>query len=91
MSDVAKDLGVSVGELAELLSKYDNTPKKAATALTEAERNHSLEHYTRKHEVKDFNDYFAMQDQKPAPAEAKPEPAKAEKKSALAARQDPFT
>lgn len=86
LSDVAKDLGVSVGELAELLSKYDNTPKKAATALTETELNHIFEHYTRKHEVKDFNDYFAMQDQKPAPAEAKSEPAKAEKKSAPAGK-----
>ncbi len=78
LSDVAKDLNVSVNELTELLLKCDTTPKKPTVALTDGELDFVFNHYTQKNQVKNFNEYFAVMDQRPAvkaPVEAPAAPA----------------
>ena len=82
LGDVAKDINVAANEIIELLQKWDQTPKKAATALSDEELNYIFEFYTQKNEVKSFDSYFALLDQKPekkAKAVSKP----AEKKLSL--------
>ena len=60
VQDIAKDMGVDRSEIIELLDKtFGGTPKKAQTALTPREVSYVLAKYSDKHEVKDFNDYFA--------------------------------
>ena len=59
LSDAAKDLNVSSQELIDLFAEKGDTKKKAATSLTEDEMNTILEHYTKLHEVKNFDEYFA--------------------------------
>ncbi len=77
VQDIAKDMGADRSEIIELLDKaFGGTPKKTQTALTPAEVSYVLDKYSRKHEVKDFNDYFAktstVKTEKPAPEEKKP-------------------
>lgn len=77
LSDAAKDLNVSSQEIMDFFAEKGDTKKKASTSLTEEEMNIVLEHYTKLHEVKTFDEYFASKnDPKPEPKE---EP-KAEKK-----------
>ncbi len=86
VQDIAKDMGADRSEIIELLDKaFGGTPKKAQTALTPEEVSYVLAKYSGKHEVKDFNDYFAktagIKTEKPKAEEKKPakkKPAKAE-------------
>ena len=90
VQDIAKDMGVDRSEIIELLDKaFGGTAKKAQTALSPEEISYVLEKYSRKHEVKDFNEYFAksadIKTEKPKPEEKKP----AAKKKAAKAEEAP--
>ncbi len=84
VQDIAKDIGAERSEVIELLDKaFGGTPKKAQTALTPEEVSYVLDNYSRKHEVKDFKDYFA------ATANVKTEKPKAPEKKAAAPKKKP--
>ncbi|MBQ1464144.1 MAG: translation initiation factor IF-2, partial [Ruminococcus sp.] len=73
--DAAKDLGISYQELLNFfLERGENKKKTGATTLTEEEMDLVLEHFTKLHEVKSLNEYFATRDEKhdPVPVEKKP-------------------
>lgn len=76
--EVAKDLNVPSKDVIDLLGKHFDTPKKHMTALTEQELNVVFEHFTQKNQVKSFDEYFALQNEKPQ--EPKPAPAKSQDK-----------
>ncbi len=78
LSDAAKDLGIASQELIDYFAEKGDNKKKTASGLTEQEMDMILEHYTKLHEVKSFDDYFASKnDPKP---EKKAEEPKAEPK-----------
>ncbi|MBE6855928.1 MAG: translation initiation factor IF-2 [Ruminococcus sp.] len=73
LSDAAKDLNVSSQELIEFFAERGDTKKKASTSITQDEMNILLEHYSKLHSVKSFDEYFASaKDPKPV-AEKKTE------------------
>jgi translation initiation factor IF-2 len=83
LHDVAKDLNVPNKEIMDLLEKYFHETKKHMTALTDEELNVIFEHYTRKHEVPSFEQYFATKNQ------PKSEPAEKAKPAAKAKEEQP--
>ncbi|MCM1505866.1 MAG: translation initiation factor IF-2 [Ruminococcus flavefaciens] len=67
ISDASKDFNVSVQEIVDFFATKDNKKRNASSSLNEAEMNLLLEHYTKKHEVKNFNEYYqSKNDEKPA-------------------------
>ena len=58
LNEVAKDIEVSNQELIDLLSDLGIKGKKATASLNEEELNLILETYSKKYEVKTFDDYF---------------------------------
>lgn len=56
--EVAKDFGVQSKEVIEILKSYIGEEKKHMTALTDHELNIIFEHFTQKHQVKNFDQYF---------------------------------
>ena len=103
LSEAAKDLNIPAQELIGYFTEKGDTKKKAASTLTEEEMNEILEHYTKLHEVKNLDEYFATANEprpekKKAAAEAAPKaqekkPAakkneKAEKPAAKADKKD---
>ncbi len=77
VQDIAKDMGVDKTEVIGLLEEaFGGTAKKAQTALTPDEVSFLLANYSSKHEVKNFDDYFAktatIKTEKPQPEEKKP-------------------
>ncbi|MDE5582142.1 MAG: translation initiation factor IF-2 [Ruminococcus sp.] len=58
LSDFAKDLNVSTQEVIDFFASKGDKKKKAVTGLTETEMNLLLEHYTKKNEVKSFDEYY---------------------------------
>lgn len=58
ISYASKDFNVSVQEIVDFFATKDNKKRSASSSLNEAEMNLLLEHYTKKHEVKNFNDYY---------------------------------
>ena len=58
LSDAANDLNVSVQEVIDFFAEKGDNKKKAVTGLTPDEMNLLLEHYTKMHEVKSFDEYF---------------------------------
>jgi len=95
--EVARDLGVPSKEVIELLGKYFESPKKHMTALEADELSVVFEHYTRKHEADNLDEYFAQaaqrapQVEEPAPAAATVAPSRPEeiKKVAPVQKQEP--
>lgn len=59
LSEAAKDLNIPAQELIGYFTEKGDTKKKAASTLTEEEMNEILEHYTKLHEVKNLDEYFA--------------------------------
>ena len=57
--EVAKDLNVPSKDIIDLLAKHFQEPKKHMTALTEEELNIVFEHFTKKNQVQNFDEYFA--------------------------------
>ncbi|MGN1339917.1 MAG: translation initiation factor IF-2 [Oscillospiraceae bacterium] len=95
VQDIAADIGADRSEVIKLLEGAFEGSKKAQTSLTDQEVSYVLEVYSRKHEVKDFNDYFnetkEIKTEKPKAEEKKP-PAKkkpaAKKEEAPAAAEE---
>ena len=65
--EVAKDLKVTNKEIIDFLSEhFPGEPKKHMTALEEDELNLVFEHFTKKTQVENFEEYFAMGEEKTA-------------------------
>ncbi len=99
LGEVAKDFNKPAKDIADLLLKFFDEPKKNQSALENKELDIIFDVLTQENQVESFNDYFAMQ--KPAKkAEKKPEqkkteakkeekkPEKAENKKAAPAKKD---
>ena len=83
ISDLAKDLGVSGNDIAELMGEFSEAKKKPSSTLTEEEINLVLEHFTQQNQVASLDAYFEQRNKKQeAPAPQKKEEKKEEKKSA---------
>ena len=99
--EVAKDFDRDTKDIVALLGNYYEEPKKSMTALEEDELNTIFEVITQGNQVENFDAYFAMQNEKPAPKkeapkkeapkaeEKKPEPKKAAEKSAEKPAEEP--
>lgn len=86
LGEVAKDFNKSSKDIADLLLKFFEEPKKNQTALEGKELDIIFDVLTQENQVESFNDYFAMQkpvkkDEK-KPAEKKETAKKAEEKKA---------
>ena len=58
LHEVAKDLNLQNKDVADLLSKYSDTPKKHMTALTDEELNIVFDYFTQQNQVENFDAYF---------------------------------
>ena len=76
--DVAKDLGVSVKEISDILEKNCGVTKKAMATLEESELNIIFDAVTQKNNVANLDKYFASRNKTAEPAKAE---VKAEKKA----------
>lgn len=76
--DVAKDLGVSVKEISDILEKNCGVIKKAMATLEESELNIVFDAVTQKNNVANFDKFFASRNKTAEPAKAE---VKAEKKA----------
>lgn len=76
--DVAKDLGVSVKEISDILEKNCGVTKKAMATLEESELNIVFDAVTQKNNVANFDKFFASRNKTAEPAKAE---VKAEKKA----------
>ncbi|MBR6924625.1 MAG: translation initiation factor IF-2 N-terminal domain-containing protein, partial [Oscillospiraceae bacterium] len=85
ISDLAKDLGVSGNDVAELMGEFSEAKKKPSSTLTEEEINLVLEHFTQENQVASLDAYFEQRNKK---QEAKA-PEKKEEKSAPAENKKP--
>ncbi len=83
LSDAAKDLNVSSQELIDFFAERGDTKKKASTSITQDEMNILIEHYSKLHSVKSFDEYFASaKDPKPVAEKTEKKPEKTEKPKA---------
>ncbi len=82
ISDLAKDLGVSGNDIAELMGELSEAKKKPSSTLSEEEINLVLEHYTQQNQVADLGEYFSRRNKK------QEEPAKTESRSAEAKKSE---
>lgn len=76
--DVAKDLGVSVKDISDILEKNCGVTKKAMATLEESELNIVFDAVTQKNNVANFDKFFASRNKTAEPAKAE---VKAEKKA----------
>lgn len=76
--DVAKDLGVSVKEISDILEKNCGVTKKAMATLEESELNIVFDAVTQKNNVANFDKFFVSRNKTAEPAKAE---VKAEKKA----------
>ena len=80
LHEVAKDLNLQNKDVADLLSKYSDTPKKHMTALTDEELNIVFDYFTQQNQVENFDAYFKSTVKTTVPAaeqtETKQEPVK---------------
>ena len=81
VQDIAADMGVDRSEIIQLLDGAFEGSKKAQTSLSDQEISYVLENYSKKHEVKSFDEYFK------ATAGQKTEKPKAEEKKPAAKRK----
>jgi translation initiation factor IF-2 len=86
LSDAAGELNVPVQEIIDFFAKRGDNRKKAVTSLTQEEMNLLLEHYTKLHEVKSFDDYFSSS--KGTPDSKKTEQKSEPKKNDKSAKQN---
>lgn len=88
VQDIAADIGVDRSEVIKLLEGAFEGAKKAQTSLTDQEVSYVLEVYSRKHEVKSFDEYYkvtaGIKTEKPKEEEKKP----AAKKKAAAKKEE---
>lgn len=89
VQDIAADIGAERSEVIQLLDSAFDGSKKPQTALTPEEVSYVLEVYSRKHEVKNFDEYYKLtadkKTEKPKAEEKKP----AAKKKAAAKKEEP--
>lgn len=93
ISEVAKDFKAKSEEIIELVAASTGEPqKKATTALTDKELETIFNHYIKKAEVADLNEYYAVGENKPKKVAQAPKqevktepktPTKVEQKSSL--------
>ena len=76
--DVAKDLGVSVKEISDILEKNCGVTKQAMATLEESELNIVFDAVTQKNNVANFDKFFASRNKTAEPAKTE---VKAEKKA----------
>lgn len=66
ISEAAVDFNVSAQEIIDFFAAKDNKKRNASSPLNEAEMNLLLEHYSKKHEVKNFDSYYqSRNDERP--------------------------
>ncbi|MBP5459552.1 MAG: translation initiation factor IF-2 N-terminal domain-containing protein, partial [Clostridia bacterium] len=65
--EVAKDFDQNTKDVVALLAKFYEEPKKSMTVLEEEELNTLFEYITQNNQVENFDAYFAMQNERPAP------------------------
>ncbi len=70
--EVAKDFEQNTKDIVALLGQFYEEPKKSMTALEEDELNTLFEYITQNNQVENFDAYFAMQNEKPAPKKEAP-------------------
>ncbi|MBR6872302.1 MAG: translation initiation factor IF-2 [Ruminococcus sp.] len=78
LNELAKDLKLQSGDLIECLAALGGDAKKTVSSLTPEEVSYVFEYFTQKHQVENFDAYFAANVAPEKPAEKKPkkEPAK---------------
>ena len=87
--DAARDMGISSQEIIDFFAERGDNKKKTGSALTEDDMDILLEHYTRIHEVKSFDEYFASKNApKPEKHEEKKYVPLQEKKEKLVKKTD---
>lgn len=87
IKDAAADLNLSAAEVVDLVKTLTGAEKKAAGSLTEGEMNLLLEYTSQKHEVKNFDAYFAEGEKRRA--EKPKEEAREEKPAAKKTAEKP--
>ena len=85
VQDIAADIGADRSAVIELLEGAFEGTKKAQTSLTDQEVSYVLEVFSKKGEVKDFDEYFK------ATADKKTEKPKAEEKKPAARKTSGIT
>lgn len=89
--EVAKDFGIASKDIITLLKNYLGEEKKHMTCLTEDELNIIFEHFTKKGEVKSFDEYFNSAKKEAAkPAQSKQHPQKPQEKKKQEAPKNKF-
>ena len=89
--EVAKDFGIASKDIITLLKNYLGEEKKHMTCLTEGELNIIFEHFTKKGEVKSFDEYFNSAKKEAAkPAQSKQHPQKPQEKKKQEAPKNKF-
>lgn len=89
--EVAKDFGIASKDIITLLKNYLGEEKKHMTCLTEDELNIIFEHFTKKGEVKSFDEYFNSAKKEAAkPAQSKQHPQKPQEKKKQEAPRNKF-
>ncbi|MGN0580043.1 MAG: translation initiation factor IF-2 [Ruminococcus sp.] len=86
LSEAAKDFNVPAQELIDFFAARGDSKKKTSTGLNDDEMNVLLEHYSKLHEVKSFDDYFASRND-PKPEKKEPEAKPAAKKAVKAEKK----
>ncbi len=87
IKDAAKDLNLSANEIVEMVKTLTGAEKKPAGSLSENELNLILEQLSQKHQVKNFDAYFAAGEKKAAEKAA--QSAKSEEKPAPKQEEKP--
>ena len=88
LSEVAKDLGVGMKDVAQLLEQHFPGEKKRTTVLTNQELNLIFETYTQQHQMDNLDSYYAYKEQSQPVQEVK-KPAKKAAKEAPKPKSEP--
>ncbi len=88
--EFAKDFNLKSADIMELLDTVEKKERTHMAVLTVPELDYLFNHYTKKNQVENFNDYFALAS-RPDPEGEKPkaEPKKEEPKKAEAPKAEP--
>ena len=90
VQDIAADIGADRSAVIELLEGAFEGTKKAQTSLTDQEVSYVLEVFSKKGEVKDFDEYFkATADKKTEKPKAEEKPIEAAPEAAPAEAAEP--
>ena len=88
--EFAKDFNLKSADIMELLDRVEKKERTHMAVLTISELDYLFNHYTKKNQVENFNEYFALAN-RPDPEGEKPkaEPKKEEPKKAEAPKAEP--